>query len=174
MDMTARFLPVVAVVLAALALPASGASDVSSGALPLRGVLVPGESLGGIRLGDTPAGVVARWGAGHTRCDLCRATTWLFSYRGTIGSGAAVTFRRGRVVAVFTIGVPRGWRTTRGVRLGDPTENVLRTYRSLHWRPCIGYGALSIHHPRAVTSVFTYGEYVYGFALTHVSEPVCQ
>ena len=35
-------------------------------------------------------------------------------------------------------------------------------------------GALSSRGPTAVTSIYTYGESVYGFALTRPSEPVCQ
>ena len=37
-----------------------------------------------------------------------------------------------------------------------------------------GYGALSMHRPGAVTSIFTSGEVVYGFALTLPTEPVCR
>ena len=89
-------------------------------------------------------------------------------------AGAAVSFRAGRVSAVFTLGVPRGWRTSRGVALGDPADKVLRVYGELPWSRCIGYGAVSIRRPGVVSSIYTYGESVYGFALTLPSEPVCQ
>ena len=147
---------------------------VSSPALPAQGVLAPGESLGGVSLGDTRAAVTKRWGSSRTLCALCTRPTWLYTYRGRGLSGAAVSFRNGRVSAVFTLGVPRGWRTSRGVALGDPAEKVQAVYGRLPWSRCIGYGALSIRRPGVVASIYTYGESVYGFALTRPSEPVCQ
>ena len=45
---------------------------------------------------------------------------------------------------------------------------------SLRWTACTGYGALSMRKPRVVTSIYTNGEAVYGFALTAPTEPVCQ
>ena len=38
---------------------------------------------------------------------------------------------------------------------------------------CIGYGAMSMRTGQAVTSIYTTGEAVYGFALSRPSEPVC-
>ena len=136
--------------------------------------MTPGKSLGGVRLGDTTVAVTERWGSRHGLCALCTRTTWLYTYRGQGPAGAAVSFRNGRVSAVFTLGVPRGWRTSRGVALGDPAERVHAVYGRLPWSRCIGYGALSIRRPGVVTSIYTYGESVYGFALTLPSEPVCQ
>ena len=133
-----------------LLLSGAPAGESRAAAPPAQGVLAPGNSLGGIRLGDTPATVRTRWGR------------------------AAVSFRDGHVSGVFTIGVPRGWRTTRGLTLGDPADRVQRMYGVLPWSRCIGYGALSIRRPGAVSSIYTYGESVYGFALTGPSEPVCQ
>ena len=160
----------------ALTLLVSGAPAAESRAatLPARGVLAPGQSLGGVRLGDTPARVTARWGVSHTRCSVCTLPTWLFSYAEGRPAGAAVSFRGGRVAAVFTLGVPRGWRTTRGLVLGDPADRIQSVYGRLRWSRCIGYGALSIRRPGVVSSIYTYGESVYGFALTRPSEPVCQ
>lgn len=157
-----------------LTLAISLALLVSAPALPAQGVLAPGKSLGGVKLGDTQAAVRARWGGVHTRCAVCRWPTWLFTYPSGGPRGAAVTFRDGRVAAVFTLGVPRGWRTTRGVVLGDPAEKVQAVYGRLPWSRCIGYGALSIRRTGVVSSIYTYGESVYGFALTLPGEPVCQ
>jgi hypothetical protein len=147
---------------------------VSTPALPAQGVLAPGRHLGGVELGDTPREVRARWGSRYTLCGVCRRTTWLYTYRAGNPAGAAVSFRSNRVSAVFTLGVPRGWRTSRGVALGDPAEKVLRVYGALPWSRCIGYGAVSIRRPGVVSSIYTFGESVYGFALTLPSEPVCQ
>jgi hypothetical protein len=136
-------------------------------------VLAPGEHLGGVRLGDTEADVRAAWGSSFERCSVCALTTWMYLYERGV-RGAAVSFRKGRVVAVFTLGTPLGWRTTKGVALGDPAPKVQRVYGRLRWTRCIGYGALSVRTGAAVTSIYTYGEVVYGFALTRPSEPICQ
>lgn len=146
----------------------------SAPALPERGVLAPGLHLGGLELGDTQDEVKRRWGTRYARCAVCPRPTWLYTYRAGGSQGAAVSFRNGRVSAVFTLGVPRGWRTTRGVRLGDPAEKVEAVYGVLPWSRCVGYGALSIRRPKAVASIYTYGESVYGFALTRPGDPVCQ
>jgi hypothetical protein len=159
---------------AALVSAPSASAEASVGALPQRGVLVPGTSLGGVRLGDASATVTKRWGRAYVVCAVCSSPTWLYTFEGRAGTGAAVSFRRGRVIAVFTLGVPRGWRTTRGVELGDPTEKLVETYAALRWKTCIGYGALSMRKGAVVTSIYTFGEYVYGFALTRPWEPVCQ
>jgi hypothetical protein len=137
-------------------------------------VLAPGKSLGGVRLGDSPAQVRARWGSRFTRCAVCPTITWLYTYPSGGPRGAAVSFRGGRATAVFTLGLPRGWRTTKGVVLGDPAEKVQAVYGRLAWRRCIGYGALTMRSAGVVSSIYTYGESVYGFALTRPGEPVCQ
>jgi hypothetical protein len=157
-----------------LLLSGAPAGESRAAAPPVRGVLAPGDSLGGVRLGDTPATVRARWGRSYTRCAICPRLTWLFAVRRGSPAGAAVSFRDGRVAAVFTVGVPRGWRTTRGLALGDPADRVERVYGVLPWSRCLGYGALSMRSPRAVSSIYTFGESVYGFALTRPGEPVCQ
>lgn len=157
-----------------LALALSATLLLASPGLPERGVLAPGKSLGGIELGQTAAQVRARWGTRSTLCSVCRRTTWLYSYRGSATTGAAVSFRGGRVSTVFTLGVPRGWRTDRGVALGDPATKVQAVYGALPWSRCIGYGAVSIRRAGVVASIYTYGDSVYGFALTLPSEPVCQ
>jgi hypothetical protein len=157
-----------------LLLSATPASESSASGLPLRGVLAPGQHLGGVRLGDTQPSVRARWGSRYTRCTVCKRPTWLYTYGTGSPGGAAVSFRAGRVSAVFTLGVPKGWRTSKGVALGDPAAKVLRVYGALPWSRCIGNGAVSIRRPGVVSSIYTYGESVYGFALTLPSEPVCQ
>lgn len=160
----------------ALAVPAATAAPTAPAAqalVPAKGVLSPGKSLGGVRLGDTQASVRARWGSTYASCRVCARPTWLYTYR-TGRTGAAVSFRSGRVIAVFTLGAPTGWRTAQGLRLGDPTTEAMGLYGAFSWRSCIGYGALSLRAPGVVTSIYTYGESVYGFALTRPSEPVCQ
>ena len=169
-------MPVLRIALAltlVLSVPAASAAQDAEATLPARGVLAV-KSLGGIQLGASRAAVRARWGSRYTLCAVCRSTTWLYTYRGRSTAGAAVAFRDGKVAAVFTLGVPTGWRTSRGVSLGDPADKVHRVYGSLPWSRCIGYGAVSIRGAGSVASIYTYGDSVYGFALTLPSEPVCQ
>jgi hypothetical protein len=169
--------PVLRLVLALsllLSAPAATAAPELGATLPTRGVLAPGKSLGGIELGATRAQVRSRWGSRYTLCTVCTRTTWLYTYRGRSTAGAAVSFRDGRVAAVFTLGVPSGWHTSRGISLGDPADKVHTVYGVLPWSRCIGYGAVSIRRGGSVASIYTYGDSVYGFALTLPSEPVCQ
>ena len=79
-------------------------------ALPQHGVLVPGRSLGGIRLGMTQPQVERAWGTNYGRCRNCTRTTWYFNYEKYHAQGAAVSFRNGRVDAVWTLWKPDGWR----------------------------------------------------------------
>ena len=158
----------------ALVLPTTApATPLAQAAVPAKGVLEPGKSLGGVKLGDTMAAVRARWGGRYELCRVCERTTWLYTSPPR-RTGAAVSFRSGRVSAVFTLGAPIGWRTTQGLRLGDATTQALDLYKGFAWSRCIGYGALSMRGRSVVTSIYTYGESVYGFALTRPSEPVCQ
>ncbi len=144
--------------------------------LPLQGVLVPGRSLGGVRLGDTQAAVRARWGADFRVCGSCADQTWFFDFgeRRPDPVGAAVVFRRGRVVGVFTLGAPLGWRTASGVRVDEDVRRATAVYDRLRWRSCIGYSALTMRNGRAVTSIYASGDVIYGFALGVPSEPVCR
>jgi hypothetical protein len=164
----------------ALATPQHTAGNASV-TLPLRGVLVPGKTLAGVALGDSVRSVKARWGTSYRVCKSCndRASgrqTWFYTYLSDAQSlGAAVNFdKQGKVVAVFTLGSPAGWRTQEGLLLGEQIDRVVDLYGHLKWRVCIGYGALSMRKSGIVTSIYTNGEAVYGFALTTPNEPVCQ
>jgi hypothetical protein len=148
--------------------------SVAGAAIPTRGVLVPGVSLGGVRLGHSEAEVERRWGAAHELCRVCALRTWVYSAPGRRWAGAAASFRQGRVVAVFTLGAPIGWRTSRGLGVGEDALRVGALYGRLTYRRCIGYGALSFRRSGSVTSIYTYGDVVYGFSLVRSSEPVCQ
>src|ERR687886_828446 len=97
----------------ALAAPASAAAP------PKRGVLVPGRSLGGLRLGMTQGQVRAAWGSSFGRCRDCLRPTWYYNLRRFQPQGVGVQFRRGSVEAIFTVWSPKGWRTTKGLRIGD-------------------------------------------------------
>jgi hypothetical protein len=167
-----------ALVLAAalLAPPALAASS-----LPARGVLTPGKSLGGIRIGMTMAQVKATWGTNYKLCprsQYCPNSktdqVWYFIYERGEPLGAGVRFRHGRVSAVFTLGSPQGWHTLQGLGVGQQIDKANELYGQLAWHVCIGYGAMSMRNGNTVTSIYTSGEAVYGFALTAPSEPICQ
>jgi hypothetical protein len=149
---------------------ASLAHSSPRGIFPVRGVLVPGRSLGGIKLGDTGGKVLALWGRDYTMLPG-QPMTWLYLSPTGDPYGAGVSFREGKVTAIFTLGGIRGWRRSDGLRVGqlfskfnDPQGKTTA---------CDGYGAISSHGRNAVTSILTNGQSVYGFALTRPSEPVC-
>jgi hypothetical protein len=142
--------------------------------LPPQGVLVPGASLGGVRLGDTRAAVVARWGTGYGVCRGCAATTLYFNVRPYEPSGAAVTFKRGRVVALTTLWSPPGWQTSKGVLVGDNTAGGTSVYGALPRTSCAGYDAFALRTRRAVTAIYVRSDIVWGFGLMRPSQPVCR
>ena len=87
----------------------------------------------------------------------------------------AVTFRRGQVTSISTLGSPLGWRTSEGLVVGQGVDRVQALYGTLKWHICIGYGALSMPATQdAVTTIYTSGDVVYGFALARRTEPLCR
>ena len=157
---------------------AGGISHARVAALPRRGLLVSGQSLAGIKLGDTTAQVKALWGSGPqlVRCDTCTPVVWFYTYPTSNQVGAGVRFSDGRVVAVFTVGGPKGWHTENGIKVGQVLRNpfVVATPDTSVWLNCTGYSAKStMTTPDAVTSILTHGSSVYGFALTRPSVSPC-
>ena len=148
--------------------------------LPPVGILTPGVSLGGLHIGDTEAQVVKRWGRAYAICpgNQCKGTdvVWLFVYTHGEPLGAAVRFSKlGRVIAVFTLGSPAGWKTHEGLQIGQAVDEAYRIYgQNLAWSVCVGYGAMSMRNSHAVTSIYTTGDNVYGFAITAPGIPICQ
>jgi hypothetical protein len=159
-----------AVALAAAAIAVSPAAA----APPRAGVLVPDRSLGGLALGATPSQVRAAWGARHGTCRGCRRPTWYLNFRRFEPQGAGVTFDRGRVVAIFTLWAPPGWRTPRGLTIGDEAARVAALHRGLVRVNCGTYYALTLNGRRAVTSIYVHDEKVWGFGLSRPREPVCR
>jgi hypothetical protein len=150
------------------------ASRAGQAGLPAHGVLTPGVSLAGVHIGDTAARVKHRWGSNYKLCPNCKTPTWLYFYSHGEPLGAAVRFKAGKVVAVFTLGAPTGWHTAEGLLMGEQIDKIGRLYGSLNWHGCIGYGAMTMRRGDTVTSIFTTGQVVYGFAITRAAEPVCQ
>jgi hypothetical protein len=165
---------VLAAVLVPQAMATAGAGDATA-RFPARGVLEPGKSLAGVHLGDTMARVRQLWGQTYKVCQerQCTDPTWYFIYPQGEPLGASVRFKNGRVVTIFTLGSPKGWRTSEGLMIGEQVNRINQLYGKLTWNVCIGYGAMTMRTNTAVTSIYTTGEAVYGFALSRPGEPVC-
>lgn len=156
-----RTLGALAVCTAALTFPATLA-----GSLPTHGVFVPGASLGGVRLGNTKTEVLDVWGSRHGVCRDCRQVTWYFNLKPFEPQGAAVVFRRGRVVRAFTVWRPRGWRTDEGLELGATSGALAKAYPGLRSRSCTRYTAYLRAETVRTTSVFyVYRGRLWGFGL---------
>ena len=88
----------------------------AAAAPPTAGEVVPGASLGGLRLGATKAQVERAWGRAYGICTNCPKETWYFNYFAFEPEGVGVELRGGRAAALFTLHSPAGWRTKRGAR----------------------------------------------------------
>ena len=141
---------------------------------PPVGVLVPGTSLGGLRLGMTKAEVRGAWGPRHGRCRGCTDETWYFTYKPFHPTGAGVSFRSGHVAAIFTLGEPRRWRTSRGLRIGDSSVKLARLYKPLGRTRCGSYDVLTLARRRTVTAFYVQNARVFAFGLSRAGAPVCR
>jgi hypothetical protein len=143
-------------------------------ALPVHGLVVPGKSLGGVRLGDSPARVRAHWGSKFGVCTDCADRTWYFNYVRFAPQGAGVEFRRGRVVSAFTLWAPTGWRTAQGLRVGDVSTRVTALYSRLQVYTCRSYVAYVLNSATALTSIYVVNAKVWGFAVSRRAIPICR
>jgi hypothetical protein len=178
------------------------ATVATSANLPAAGKVIPGQSIGGVSLGMTEAQVVKIWGPLYEVCTRCgKQMTWLYEYRGEVGSGAAIKFNipspaitstgaaakltkkaaatakaqaaTARVVAVFTLGQPQGWGVT-GAMIGDPPTNVYQLFGNTGNTQCIGYSAMTVDIGGVITSFYSSSGVIYGFALTNSNESPCE
>jgi hypothetical protein len=163
----------VSAIAAAVAIALSAAAAAAAGP-PGAGVLVPGRSLGGLRLGMTLAQVEAAWGRAYGRCRSCSRRTLYFNLYAYRPEGAGVELRRGRVSAVFTVWAPGAWETTQGLRIGDSAAETTARYGPMARTPCSGYHALTLTSRRTVTAVYVVGTEVWGFGLLARGTPVCR
>jgi len=151
----------------ALAAPAAAAP-------PREGLVVPGASLGKVRLGMTRAQVLALWGADHGLCRDCRLPTWYYNWKPFTPEGVGVEFTRGRVSGAWTNWSPAGWRTNRGLAVGDPEARVTELYGVLTTSQCSGYSALMLPRARVITSFYVVDGKVWGFGLSRPGARVCR
>ena len=149
----------IAVAALALAAPATAG-------LPQAGALVPGRSLGGISLGESPGAVKAALGTFYGACRDCARKTWYFTYRPFDRHGVAVEFSRDRVSGVYTIWRPARWHAPHRLVLGAPVLAVHRLTGASHTVICPGgYEARGRDSAHARTAYYLYGGKLWGFGL---------
>lgn len=146
----------------------------AAAAPPTTGVLVPGRSLGEIELGATKTEVQRLWGRAYGVCRGCSRETWYFNYFAYQPRGAGVELRAGRVAAVFTLYQPTGWRTTRGLVLGDSAARVTALYGGLIRRECGGYAALVLPGRGVTTAFYVLDDRLWAFGLARNGLPLCR
>jgi hypothetical protein len=144
------------------------------GSFPHAGVLVVGQSLGGLRLGMTPVQVTKRWGPNHGLCQGCADRTWYWNYAPFTEKGAGVAFRRGRVAAVFTLWQPSRWRERGGLRIGEDLRRLRARFKPLRRTACEGYQTLAYRTFGAVTDFYVVGGRIWGFGLRRPGVPPCR
>lgn len=154
---------------AALVLAAPAAAE-----LPREGVLVPGRSLGGVRLGESPRAVRTALGTFFGRCRDCARTTWYFTYRPFDRHGLAVEFAHGRVSGVYTLWRPAGWHAPHRLGFGSSVLAVHRVARASRTVVCRGYEALVGDSAHARTAYYLDAGKLWGFGLFHRGSSPCR
>jgi uncharacterized membrane protein (GlpM family) len=145
-------------VAAAVAVPAASAP-------PESGIFVPGESLGGARLGMTKEDVLDAWGTKHGVCTNCDRTTWYFNSAPFAPEGVGAVFVHGRAVHLFTVWKPVGWHTSDGLELGVPEADVATDLVVSEERTCDGYTATIAPGNKSVSAFYIFRGELWGFGL---------
>jgi hypothetical protein len=128
-------------------------------------VLVPGRSLGGIRLGESPRAVRAALGTFHGTCRDCPQPTWYFTYAPFDEHGLAVEFTGGHVSGVYTLWRPAGWHAPHGLRLGSSVLVVHELSGASRTVTCRDYEALVRDSAQARTAYYLLDGRLWGFGL---------
>jgi hypothetical protein len=159
----------IATAVTALVLAGSAAAG-----LPQAGALVPGHSLGGVRIGESPGAVRAALGRSYGACRGCPHRTWYFTYQPFSQPGLAVEFDRSRVSAVYTVWRPQGWHAPRGLRFGATPLTVHNRVGTLRTISCDGYLALVRDTFQARTAYFLYAGRLWAFGLFRRGADPCR
>ena len=146
----------------------------AAAALPKAGALVPGRSLGGIRLGESPNAVRAELGRSYGNCRGCARSTWYFTYQPFTQAGLAVEFDRGRVSGAYTLWRPQGWHAPHHLRFGATPLTLHDRVGTLRTVPCQGYIALVRDTFHARTAYFLYAGRLWGFGLFRRGATPCR
>jgi hypothetical protein len=142
--------------------------------LPKAGTLVPGRSLGGVRLGESQRSVRAALGAFYGVCTDCASRTWYFTYRPFEKQGLAVELTRGRVSGVYTLWQPQGWHGPRRLGLGTAALSLHRLVGHLRAVVCPGYEALVRDTVHARTAYYMFNGKLWGFGLFRRGASPCR
>ena len=151
----------------ALAVPAAAG-------LPKAGVLVPGRSLGGVRLGETSGAVRAALGSFYGTCRGCARRTWYFTYGAFDKHGLAVELAHGRVAGVFTLWRPAGWHAPHELGFGSSVLAVHRLVGRPRTVTCGGYEALVRDSAHARTAYYLFAGRLWGFGLFRRGADPCR
>jgi hypothetical protein len=154
---------------AALFLAATAAAG-----LPKAGVLVPGRSLGGVRLGESPRAVRAALGTLYGTCRGCPRRTWYFTYRPYDRHGLAVELAGGRVSGVYTLWRPSGWHAPHKLGFGSSALVVHRLTGASHTVVCSDYEALVQDSAHARTAYYLLNGRLWGFGLFRRGASPCR
>jgi hypothetical protein len=146
----------------------------AAAAPPTGGTLIPGASLGGLRLGATKAQVERRWGRAYGVCTRCPRETWYFNYYAFQPAAIGVEFERDRVVALYTLYSPPGWRTPGGAVLGGRIDDVRAIHPAATRVECVGYFALRLRRGGSHTVFYGLGDRLWAFALQRRDLPICR
>jgi hypothetical protein len=143
-------------------------------ALPKAGVLVPGRSLGGIRLDESPRAVRAALGTFYGTCRGCPRQTWYFTYAPFDRHGLAVELTRGRVSGAYTLWQPAGWRAPHKLGFGSSVLAVHRLIGAARTVTCGGYEALVRDSAHARTAYYLFDGRLWGFGLFRRGASPCR
>src|SRR5207302_8276262 len=99
-------------------------------------------------------------------CATCQQPTWYFNYVRYEPQGAGVQFAHGKVVAIFTLWSPSSWRTSAGLRIGEPARRIKALYGQLPTERCAAYDAYALVRARNVTAFYVVNRKVWGFGLS--------
>lgn len=160
--------------LAVLAIAAVAAAPAVAARPPGAGTLVPGRSLGGVKLGATPPQVVGAWGRGYGVCRDCATKTWYFNLFPFQPQGVGVEFTGGHTSGIFTLWSPGAWHDRRGITIGTDTARITQVYGPLATRNCGTYSALLMPSRRAMTVFYVLDGRLWGFGLFRPSASVCR
>jgi len=143
--------------------------------LPKAGTLVPGRSLGGIRLGESPRAVRSALGTFYGVCRSCTRRTWYFTYRPFGRRGLAVEFQRGRVSGVYTLWRPSGWHAPHRLRFGSSPLTVDKRTHAKRMVICGGrYDAVIRDSAHARTAYYVFSGALWGFGLFRRGASPCR
>jgi hypothetical protein len=141
--------------------------------LPQHGVIAPGKSFAGVQLGASKSRVEAAWGTRHGTCAGCARPTWYFTYKRFEPQGAGVSFGNGEAYSFFTLWSPGGWRTNRGLKIGDAEARITELYGVLPRAECGTYSALVLRRAGTDTQFYVHEQQVWGFGLSRAGAPPC-